>query len=477
MPFVFISIVLAALMISVKKLEHGLLLIFVEIVIGSLGYLFWFDLNGFRLSIRVALWVIVMAVWFVRFSLDFIRSRTWKNFNSQAIISAIKKNPFLPYLAILFTSIAWGLINGFLNHNGFKNIFFDSNGWLYFLLLFPVYSVLKNLSKDLVPGFLAILSAACFWLCIKTFILLYVFSHASSGIIFEIYRWVRDTRVGEITNIQGGFYRIFFQSHIFILIAFFVVLGMLAYYQKNKPLNKKFAFLLSCFFTVLFSVNILNFSRSNWVGLACGILLFSSLSLKFYGWKILFKLAGISAISAVLGFALIVAVVKFPYPIPKGGFDTSSLLSERAMQITGEAGVSSRWSLLPKLLEKIKQSSALGQGFGAAITYISSDPRVLEKDPSGKFTTYAFEWGWLDIWIKLGLLGVVAYIALILKIFMIGITSQNDASFSFKIGLIFGLIAISIISFFSPYMNHPLGISYLILVMAMLNTNKPKALA
>jgi O-antigen ligase len=477
MPYIFIALALFALIVSIKKLEYGLLLVFTEIVIGSLGYLFWFDFHGFRLSIRIALWAIVMAVWFVNFLINFIKSQKWKITNSQNIALAVKKNPFLPYLVILFASIAWGIINGFLNKNGLKNIFFDFNGWLFFLLLFPVYDVFKNASNDLKPKFMSILGAACLWLCIKTLILLYVFSHASSGIILEIYRWVRDTRVGEITNVQGGFYRIFFQSHIFVLIAVFVVLSLIAYYQKNKSANKKTTFLFFCFLAFLLSVNILNFSRSNWVGLVFGLLLFSILSLKFYGWKSTFKLWGLSAIAAVFGFALIIAVVKFPYPIPTGGFDTSSLLSDRATQITGEAGLSSRWSLFPNLWQKIKKSPVTGSGFGTTITYISSDPRVLEADPSGKYTTYAFEWGWLDIWIKLGLLGVISYIALIIKIFSVGLFNKKDSLFSFNFSLIIGLIAISLISFFSPYMNHPLGISYLILVIAMTNTHNPKPLA
>jgi O-antigen ligase len=484
MPFAFFAITLLALIASIRKLEYGLLLVFTEIVIGSLGYLFWFDFHGFRLSIRIALWAVVMAVWFVRFFIDFLKSPRQVALQPRG---THKNNPLLPYLVVLFASIGWGLVNGFFNNNGLKNIFFDFNGWLYFLLLFPAYAVFKNAANDFKTRFMTILGAACLWLCVKTMILLYIFSHASSGIILEIYRWVRDTRVGEITNIQGGFYRIFFQSHIYVLIAVFVVLGLIAYYQKNQSQNKKIVFLarrsfsvgglLSCFLSILLSVNILNFSRSNWVGLAFGLMLFSVLSLRFYGWKISFKLWGISAIAAVLGFALIISVVKFPYPKPMGGFDTSSLLSERATELSGEAGLSSRWSLFPKILDKIKESPVLGRGYGAAITYISSDPRVLEKDPSGKFTTFTFEWGWLDIWIKLGLLGVISYIALIIKIFTIGICSQNNLSFSFNFGLISGLIAISIISFFSPYMNHPLGISYLILVIAMLKAENPKTLA
>ena len=153
-----------------------------------------------------------------------------------------------------------------------------------------------------------------------------------------------------------------------------------------------------------------------------------------------------------------------------GGFTATALLSERVSQITGEAGVSSRWALLPELWDKIKQAPILGQGFGSIITYQSSDPRVLQSSPTGEYTTYAFEWGWLDIWLKLGLFGLIAYLSLVGKIIVDGIF-RNKAKDKIIYGLTIGIAVISAVSIFSPYMNHPLGIGYLILVSAMLSRN------
>ncbi len=171
-------------------------------------------------------------------------------------------------------------------------------------------------------------------------------------------------------------------------------------------------------------------------------------------------------------------VAKFPYPTPSGDFSATGLLSDRATSITGEAAVSSRWSLLPALWSEIKTAPVLGKGFGATVTYKSSDPRVLEIDPTGKYTTYAFEWGWLDTWLKLGFFGVLAYIVLIGKIVYDGIRLNLEFRIlnleynSAVIGLVIGLSVISVVSFFTPYMNHPLGIGYLIVVGVILDKKR-----
>ena len=64
-------------------------------------------------------------------------------------------------------------------------------------------------------------------------------------------------------------------------------------------------------------------------------------------------------------------------------------------------------------MKEISQEPFFGQGYGATVTYLSQDPRVLENNPSGLYTTYAFEWGYLDIWLKLGIGGIIAYLLLL----------------------------------------------------------------
>ncbi|MCG2697694.1 hypothetical protein L6307_01195 [Candidatus Parcubacteria bacterium] len=488
--FAFLIIIFLVLFLSLINLEYGIWIIFAELFIGSKGYLFAFEQGEFLISIRIALWLVVMAVWLGKTISNGIKHKKLE----------IKffKSCYFYYFIILFLFIAWGIISGVLNHNSFNNIFFDFNGWLYFALIFPVYDIIKN--QQSVNYILQIFTASIIWLSAKTLFLLFIFSHNITSITSELYRWVRVTGVGEITQMQGGFYRIFFQSHIFVLIGLFVFILLLTQIvnQKDKY-DKK---ILTSYFLLLasfLSIILISFSRSFWVGLIIGLLFYyftphlsssfvidknfsnkkysnilkkgaGFIILLFYkiGWKKFIITNAILLCAGILSVGLIAAIVKFPYPNPTGGFNTTELLSERAGQISGEAGASSRWALLPELWDKIKQSPILGQGFGATVTYKSSDPRVLESSPTGEYTTYAFEWGWLDIWLKLGLLGLIAYLALLTKIIFDGIF-RNKANDNIIYGLTIGLIAISAVSIFSPYMNHPLGIGYLILCAAIIN--------
>ncbi len=487
----FWVIIALTLVLSLYKFEYGLGILLAELFVGSKGYLFYFEYSGLVISIRMALWIIIMAVWLAIYINYLIKKKEDKIF-----IKNLTSYDFIPYFLILLIFIAWGLVNGFINHNSFNNIFFDFNGWLYFALIFPIYSLFRDdkyfntlnyHNKDQaehspIKIILQIFTASIVWLSVKTFFLLFVFSHNINGIIYELYRWVRVSGVGEITQIQGGFYRIFFQSHIFILIGFFIFLMLLLSKKKKAGFSTgsiAFSQIFTSYFLLLtffLSVILISFSRSNWIGLAAGLLFYSFIILWLNSWRQLLKISGVLIISLILSVVFIVTVVKFPYPAPVGGFATTQLLSERMSQLTGEAAVSSRWALLPVVWTKIKKAPIIGLGFGTTATYNTSDPRVKHSNLTGQYTTYAFEWGWLDIWLKLGLLGLLAYLVLLGKICITGVSSlrllgQNDNKKSKVIlGLIIGLAVVTVVSFFSPYMNHPLGIGYLLIVSAIVGT-------
>jgi O-antigen ligase len=459
--FVFSTIILLTLILSLQKLEYGLYVLLIELIIGSKGYLFFFENDGLVLSIRISLWLIIMSVWAGQLLYNRLKG-----------LKDINKFPYFIYFSVLFIFILWGLINGKLNNNTINNIFFDFNGWLYFALIFPFYSIFKyNKSfKDLFQVFLAAIS----WLCTKTLLLLYFFSHDILGVNEFLYFWVRTTGVGEITKMSGDFYRIFFQSHIFVLVGFFLFLSLLVWYiNKNKiSLNQDFLLLFSGL-TFSLVINIISLSRSNWVGLLAGAIIIFVIILLKLKKKTLFKIIGISLISIIISLGIIFIIVKFPFPQSTSNFDPE-LVKNRAGQISGEAGVSSRWALLPNLWKKIGQAPIMGQGFGTTVSYISSDPRVLESSPNGEYTTYAFEWGWLDIWLKLGLFGLTAYLSLLFLFIIHGFQNSRMSTIynSIYFGFTIGLISITIVSFFSPYMNHPLGIGYLLIISVLLGNRK-----
>jgi len=462
--FAIIALTLVAAMVS---LELGLLILFTELFIGSKGQLFFFEAGGVLVSIRIALWLVIMSVWAAKFLNLYFK----KEINKRKIKKLLDNNKLFSYFLIFLFFIAWGIICGFINNNSFNNIFFDANGWLYFLLIFPVFTLPlvepKFNYKKFRDNLSAIFMASIIWLSLKTLILLYFFSHNLLGVVEPLYRWVRVSGVGEITNMVSGFPRIFFQSHIFVLIGLFFVLTESLKTKIN--FKEKKVYWIIGLLSLLLATTIISFSRSNWLGLSVGFLFSYFLIFLFTKakWKNLLRTTLIIFASTALSLILIAGIIKFPIPTPGTGF-SASFIQERATSLSGEAGVSSRWSLLPELLNEIKKAPILGAGFGATVSYKTSDPRVLEQNPGGQYTTYAFEWGFLDIWLKLGLLGLSAYASLIIMIFVIAWDKIKKQDITVW-GLLLGLIAISTVSFFSPYLNHPLGIGYVILVAFLIN--------
>ena len=173
-------------------------------------------------------------------------------------------------------------------------------------------------------------------------------------------------------------------------------------------------------------------------------------------------------ILSVLGFGLAVATVIFPFPaqpsIQDAAFYSTSADTDR------EVAVSSRWSLLGPMMDDIWTSPVLGSGFGHEVTYTSDDPRIRSVYEDGVVTTYRFEWGYQDLWLKLGLLGLIAF-AWYAVVMVIGtkFTMKNHGHGWLVLGLGGGLIALFISNIFSPYLNHPIGLAYMIFVVPFID--------
>lgn len=428
------------LVLTLYRLDYGVLFLLIELFIGSKGYLFYFESQGLQVSLRIILWLIVMTIWLVLFLSRWLKEKKfpWPD---------VKKFPFLWGFVILGVLVLWGLLNGVIRGNDFSNLFFDFNGWIYFSLLLPFYDVFVTSQNKLKnwERLKQIFMITVFWLAVKTLLLLYFFTHNTPSILPDLYRWVRLSGVGEITPATGGFFRIFFQSHIFLLL----VSPFLAWELRGK--NKWPIVLL---LTLVWAGIITSMSRSFWLALALALA-----SLLLIIWKKEgIKKASLNALKYLLvlvsALLLVLVIAKFPLPPVSGDFNLS-LFADRANLTQDESAISSRWALLDSLKKELYKHPILGNGFGALVTYKSSDPRVLETSADQMYTTYAFEWGWLDTWLKLGLFGLLIYLYLLI----IAISKSWRAN----IALSASLIALIVANMFTPYTNHPLGITWIML--------------
>lgn len=459
------SIALATLILSLKNLRFGLLIIMAELTIGSQGYLFSLDVGGSRLSLRIILWIIIMAIWTARELVAVLRR--------QPFLERYRNFPYARQLAVVGIALVLGIFVGLLGHNDSSYFFLESKRWLYCLILLPFISEFRT--RENVADLWRVMLAGAGWLTIKSLTLIYILSHGFVPLMFNAYDWMRLTLLGEITRLPSGFSRVFMQSQVFLVPLFFFLFNSILYKKDGQDSDRRVT-LIQKFLTWLTlgltaSVLIASLSRSFWVGLVSALLSGFIAVIVFYwpGLRTMGRFIVLAVVSLVLGGALVFAVVRFPFPNP--GLDLNAdVFKDRASQM--EAGAASRWSLLPVMGREILRSPLWGFGFGKTLTYITSDPRVILSTVDGRYTTYAFEWGWLDIALKLGAIGILAYVWLLWSIISDAWKLIRREAF-WGMVVLTSTVALVALHFFTPYLNHPLGFGYLVLLMLSLAIKIP----
>lgn len=462
---IFIILVLVTAGLTIYKLEYGLLAVLAELLVGSMGHLFYLEAGDSRIPLRIGVFGALLIVFLAKFLIQLIKQRSqaeywqaWVSFGGKKIYAWLAG----------FVLLSLGL--AFLKGNNLSYIVRDFNAWLYFALIFPAVAVYGRSDEVKLGRLKTIFLAGAAWLSLKTLFILFIFAH-NAEVAAAMYYWLRRILGGEVTVATAGWPRVFIQGQIFPAIAFFLVFWTRPLVGKLKDFLKRDNLYNLALGALFLSTVLISLSRSFWVGLIVTILvaliaLFRLEGLKASLYKCLWLL-----LAGGLSLALIYFIIIIPYNQgPSVGLG-ESLISRVTQE--NEPALASRWSLLPVLGRAIFQEPILGQGFGATITYISQDPRVLALNPSGEYTTYAFEWGYLDMWLKLGFLGLSVYLLLILWLLRDAWLRANTNSQNWLyLGLASGLVFLSVTNFFTPYLNHPLGIGYLVICSCLIWTNK-----
>ncbi|MFH0856755.1 MAG: hypothetical protein V1860_02565, partial [bacterium] len=304
----FLAILIITLALCLKKLEYGIYIMMAELFAGSFGYMFFYDLNGTAVSLRIGLFVIIMSVWM---------AKTANKKNREEALKRFKENKFIKYYFLLFGFLLLGVIVGFLRGNGAGNVFFDANGYIYFGLIFPLITEIKAL--DHLKNIFSIFAASVIVVSAKTIFLLYVFSHKMYYVMEFLYRWVRDYRFAEITGMKYDFYRVFSQAHIYTLILLFFSVFLMFYSLGKNIAEKKKLFAL---YVLSLAIIIIGLSRSFWVGGFAAVLVmyYIFIFVQKFPWRKVLNITLALTAGAGLSLFLIFAVVKFPYPGASGEF-------------------------------------------------------------------------------------------------------------------------------------------------------------
>ncbi len=424
----FVGFALLCLVLGLWRREYALYLALLELILGSFGHLLSIQAGVLNLSLRYAFFVIIMGLWMK----DVIT-------NYELRITNIRKNRTIIFLAFFLIIWLFGIIQGYLRGHNPADIFFDANGYLYLLMILPAITYIDTKEK-LLWLFKTFFMGVCVQASVSFGLFIIFAKSQSTGFLEILYKWIRDFRIGEITPLKNGIYRIFLQSQIFLLPGIFLVFARDA---RRKISRLSFA---GCGAGISAAIYI-SLSRSLWIGFCAGAITFVLIGLYLKIDKKVLAKRWTEAASVVF-----IGILIAGFFIPK---DTSLIFGR--FQI-GESAADTRMAELPPLFSAIKAHPILGYGFGKTLTFTSFDPRVGGKP----YTTYAFEWGYLDMILKFGILGLAAYLYFVWKIISELFKKLKNELFYTSWALA-SLAALLFVHIFTPYLNHPLGIGILIL--------------
>lgn len=460
----YLLVVSGVFVLSLYRLEYGLLAVLAELFIGSMGHLISPVWGERAWPLRLGLFVAIMAAYFLSFSWQLWRQRARAPY-----WLALKEFSGRRAYALLALFFALGLANAWRLGNASGLIFSDANGWLYFLILLPASAVYYSSADGRSARLTQLFLAGALWIGLKTLFLLFVFSHQVPW-ASEMYHWLRDSLVGEMTAASSGWPRVFIQGHVYSALAFFFLFWEAAKNYRWREMLRLGNVLTLLAAALFISSVLISLSRSFWLAFTAVIGLMLLVIWRKYSFSRALSGAAWLLAAAAVAFLLIFITVRVPYGrTPGGGFGSDFL--ERATS-SEEPALASRWSLLPVLAGGIKERPLLGSGYGATVTYHSSDPRILAKEPTGRYTTYAFEWGYLDIWLKIGLLGMLSYLYLLVRLLLASWRQNGEARGLLGPGIFFGLIFLMVTHVFTPYLNHPLGIGFIVLSSCLIRPNR-----
>ncbi len=413
-----------------------------ELVLGGKGYLLTLPIGNADISIRMGIFLAVLTAW----ALTALRNRSF--WGTQQSFRWF-------WLGIIGIAV-WATLVGMLRGHAPGDIFDDANAFL-FLGLAPAFGLLRT--RDQLLHIFYWMGASVVVLALETGMTQGLYAHLPSTSLTLLYKWIRETGVGEVTYIIGHLYRVFFQSHIYGLFGFFVGVGLALAQPKRRWLWTAVA--ASGAFVVVVSL-----SRSFWLGglAAAGIGLFALIarrSFRIYLGRATF-FSALALLTAYVGF---IWSINFPGLWGGGGGGGAGALIQSRSDVQTESAASSRRELLPVITHAFFDHPFTGSGFGTALTFKSKDPRVnATKQPGGTlYTTTAFELGYHGFALQFGLPLVILFLLFVGYILKRGGTLLRFESSDQPLvaGIWLALFALCVLHLTTPYLNHPLGFGFL----------------
>lgn len=442
----FVVAALGAIGLAFWKPEYLFPIALAEIIATSNGHSLGIELLGANIGIRIMLFVVLML------------ATLWKIYKD-------KQNPVpsayrLPS-ALLVLLLIFSVLQGWLLDYSLRDVYLDANGYLAIGYVLAAWTWTRTTLDR--KHLLEAAGAGTLWIVSKTLLLFFAFGHLHPKTLDPLYLWIRDTRLGEITLQRANIYRVFLQSQWYLVPALLTSASYMLLGEQKRESGVRILHMLT------FAALIASLSRTFWLALAVAAFGF----VLYVIWKrgimrILSRAGGLGA-TKVASIALLWILIAVPIFQTVGTDIFGGLLRDRATG-TSDAALDSRAQLLHPMIEAVEQAPLAGHGLGKNVTYETSDPRYIDTHSTNIVSTYAFEWGWLDILVKFGLVGLFILTVLLglLTLDLWRAAHTDKAHAWLYLALLASLVALVVAHGFSPYLNHPIGWGMIALIAALI---------
>lgn len=341
-------------------------------------------------------------------------------------LSSIPRQIFAIGIAVCM-NIAMGLRNA---HDP-RAIVQDAIPFAFFLLLFPAR---EFVTSDRYPIYQKLIKAHLGLASVVSLMTLFLFSSGISVLQDPSYKWFRDVQAGKITDVGNHFFRIVLPEHLLLVP---ILLFLLSSIIHGREKMKQWVWL-----GVAMIPFMVNLSRTYFFSFFIGLLCLFSRG----QWK---RWLVVSIGSVFLALSLFSVLHLAASRGQSLGFE---LLTRRFASIAmpeTERSAATRKTLLPPIWEKIKKHPVVGSGLGATLSFV---------DPVSKKTviTRHFDWGYLELWAELGIIGLLSYISLI--IYLISHTTGPVRA---------SVAALAFMGITTPVLFHVFGIVLLVFFITM----------
>jgi len=414
-----------------KNPEWAWYLVIGEIFLGGSGHY----LEFIGLSIRTLLIGFFLFLWIAQ------------HLGQRRLFKHIKINKQTTYvLTALFFFLIVALVNGLYHQHEFIRVVQDTMPFAFLLLIFPCYHLFKQKhTQEYLARLIVVFVIGTALFSLFTFI---IFSAGLTEIHGDFYSWYRDINLGKITDMTHGFFRVVEPGHLLVVPIILLITSLLSRDEKHHYMWRLIQLLAII-------ILVLNLSRGYFLALIVGLLV---IKYKHHWLKWLKEVAAVILLVIVMFSGIHLAASAGTSP----GWNLFGLRLQSFTNPSIEVSTNTRLMILPEIMNVIKQSPILGVGMGAEVSFVNT--ATYET-----VTTAHFDWGYLEMWAEMGLLGALTLIILYAFVgYMLVYKIQNVHNWhDFDVGLLAGIISFLVMNITIPALFHVFGILFLIFAITI----------